>query len=138
MLGKKSHVDMGKYHVDMGFFTKRHGKKSHVDMRFSHVNMRFFSQHGVLKKSHVNMEHLFLMGWPGVSRVCGCLSSRLARWCPVEAVACPPRTLVCTFCLPYPSHFPLPSSIWVGKSPYTILLYLNRSEIINRKRKLVA
>ncbi len=37
------------------------GKKSHVDMRFFHVNMRFFSQHGVLKKSHVNMEHLFLM-----------------------------------------------------------------------------
>ena len=81
MLGKKSHVDMGKIscqhgiffkmpcgkkksHVDMGFLSKRHvGKKSHVDMRFSraHVNMRFFSQHGVLKKSHVNMEHLFLM-----------------------------------------------------------------------------
>ena len=38
-----------------------HGKKSHVDMRFSHVNMGFFSQHGILKKSHVNMEHLFLM-----------------------------------------------------------------------------
>ena len=32
-------------------------------MRFSHVNMRFFSQHGVLKKSHVNMEHLFLMSF---------------------------------------------------------------------------
>ena len=30
-------------------------------MRFSHVNMGFFSQHGILKKSHVNMEHLFLM-----------------------------------------------------------------------------
>ncbi len=28
---------------------------------FSHVNMGFFSQHGILKKSHVNMEHLFLM-----------------------------------------------------------------------------
>ena len=28
-------------------FSKRHvGKKSHVDMRFFHVNMRFFSQHG--------------------------------------------------------------------------------------------
>ena len=37
------------------------GKKSHVDMRFSHVNMGIFSQHGILKKSHVNMEHLFLM-----------------------------------------------------------------------------
>jgi len=49
----------------MGFFSKRHvGKKSHVDMRFSHVNMRFFSQHGVLKKSHVNIEHLFLMLTP--------------------------------------------------------------------------
>ena len=32
---------------------------SHVDK--SHVNMGFFSQHGILKKSHVNMEHLFLM-----------------------------------------------------------------------------
>jgi len=32
----------------------------------SHVNMGFFSKlgkHGILKKSHVNMEHLFLMGW---------------------------------------------------------------------------
>ena len=37
------------------------GKKSHFDMRFSHVNMGFFSEHGILKKSHVNMEHLFLM-----------------------------------------------------------------------------
>jgi hypothetical protein len=54
---------MGKSHVDMGFFSKHVGKKSHVDMRFSHVNMRFFPQHGVLKKSHVNMEHLFLMNW---------------------------------------------------------------------------
>ncbi len=27
----------------------------------SHVNMGFFSQHGILKKSHVNMQHLFLM-----------------------------------------------------------------------------
>ena len=44
----------------MGFFSKC-GKKYHVDMRFSHVNMGFFSQHGILKKSHVNMEHLFLM-----------------------------------------------------------------------------
>ena len=50
----------------------------------------------------------------------------------------PPARLSAPFCLPYPSHFPLPSSIWVGKSPYTILLYLNSSEIINRKRKLVA
>jgi len=33
-------------------------------IRFSHVNMRFFSQHGILKKSHVNMEHLFLMASP--------------------------------------------------------------------------
>ena len=31
------------------------------DDKYSHVNMRFFSKHGVLKKSHVNMEHLFLM-----------------------------------------------------------------------------
>ena len=60
----------------MGFFSWGHGnlmstwdffqndivgKKSHVDIRFSHVNMGFFSQHGILKKSHVNMEHLFLM-----------------------------------------------------------------------------
>ncbi len=45
---------MGESHVDMGFFSKCHvGKKSHVDMGF-------FSK-GVLKKSHVNMEHLFLM-----------------------------------------------------------------------------
>jgi hypothetical protein len=45
-----------------GIFSKCHaGKKSHVDMRFFHVNMGFFSQHGILKKSHVNMEHLFLM-----------------------------------------------------------------------------
>ena len=49
----------------MGFFPNiMFGKKSHVDMRFSHVNMGFFSQHGILKKSHVNMEHLFLMASP--------------------------------------------------------------------------
>ena len=37
-------------------------KKLHVDMKFLHVkvNMGFFSEH-VGKKSHVNMEHLFLM-----------------------------------------------------------------------------
>ena len=65
MLGKKSHVDMGKSHVDMRFFSKRHvGKKSHVDMRFFHVNMRFFPNMHVEKKSHVNMEHLFLMARP--------------------------------------------------------------------------
>jgi len=37
------------------------GKKSHVDVGKSHVNMGFFSEHDVGKKSHVNMEHLFLM-----------------------------------------------------------------------------
>ena len=38
-------------------------KKLHVDMKFLHVkaNMGFFSQHDVGEKSHVNMEHLFLM-----------------------------------------------------------------------------
>jgi hypothetical protein len=45
---------MGKSHVNMGFF-------SHVNMGKSHVNMGFFSEHDVGKKSHVNMEHLFLM-----------------------------------------------------------------------------
>jgi hypothetical protein len=34
---------------------------SHVDMRFSHVNMRVFPNMHVRKKSHVNMQHLFLM-----------------------------------------------------------------------------
>jgi hypothetical protein len=57
-----------------------------------------------------------------------------ARFRPLPA---PPARLSAPFACHIP-YFPLPSSIWVGKSPYTILLYLNRSEIINRKRKLVA
>jgi hypothetical protein len=40
------------------------------DDKYSHVNMRFFSKHGVLKKSHVNMEHLFLMDNGHVGRPC--------------------------------------------------------------------
>jgi hypothetical protein len=47
MFGKKSHVDM---------------RFSHVNMTKSHVNMGFFSEHDVGGKSHVNMQHLFLMG----------------------------------------------------------------------------
>jgi len=42
MLGKKSHVDMGKSHVNMGFFPNiMFGKKSHVgfDMQKLHVNL---------------------------------------------------------------------------------------------------
>jgi hypothetical protein len=44
-------------HVDLGFFQNGYFSKC----GFSHVNMGFFSQHGILKKSQVNMEHLFLM-----------------------------------------------------------------------------
>jgi hypothetical protein len=40
--------------------------------------MRFFSQHGVLKKSHVNMEHLFLMTACRRSRVDGSMRARLS------------------------------------------------------------
>ena len=43
------------------FLNMHVGKKSHVDMRFFHVNMQFFLNMHVEKKSHVNMEHLFLM-----------------------------------------------------------------------------
>jgi hypothetical protein len=39
----------------MAFFSQ------HVNMGKSHVNMAFFSQHGI---DHVNMEHLFLMSDP--------------------------------------------------------------------------
>jgi hypothetical protein len=45
--------------VDMGFFQNAMlGKKSHVDMRKFHVNMGFFSSHMAFwKKSHVDMSH---------------------------------------------------------------------------------
>ena len=69
MLGKKkSHVDMGKSHVNMGFFQNAMlGKKSHVVIRKSHVNMGkkiwenlmstwdFFQNAMLGKKSHVDM-----------------------------------------------------------------------------------
>jgi hypothetical protein len=38
------------------------GKRSHVDIRKYHVNMGSFSEHDVGKNnSHVNMQNLFLM-----------------------------------------------------------------------------
>ncbi len=65
----------------------------------------------------------------GVS-VGGCRAGSLAG-ARFRSLPAPPARLSSPFACHIPRIFRFQVLIWVGKSPYTILLYLNRSEIIN-------
>jgi hypothetical protein len=63
-VGGKMHVDMKFLHVNM--------QKLHVNVQKFHVNMHFFPNMHVEEKSHVNMQHLFLMYEKGACDVLCC------------------------------------------------------------------